>query len=467
MGRLIDQWMRDELPYLQSLLAPPTRNEPGIQQPEGATTFPVSDRPNVYGKPLSEPDDMSGYRPTGTFAQPAPPTPTFGSVVPNDTQAPAETFSGQPQEQVADASSTFQSPPYADSAPGGATPDQGTDTGPHSFHAIAQQNPGIIKRGVNLLMQHLGGEQGLDAAYQKLTGRPPAGLSRQEKGTLLMEFGLRTLAHNDGLHTGLEAIGQAGAETIGSARKLREQNYKLLEDTERTQEAKKRGEAEQHLREIQGRLYEAQAKKAEQDKYQLKSDAQGRLIRIDMTTGASQVVLGEDGKPIMAGADSKQFASEIDRSAYEGAFCEGLTGDAAKQCRQRAVIFSKGGAPDLAFPEFQRTQIAQRLMTMLENPDNKRTKYRLPDGTMKAWADMDGDEKVRAADLLVDRWDALAKGKLGQKVTAAPSAENNFGLSEEQGKSIAEGKMAKLSNGTFVAKRNGKLIQVDKDGKPL
>ena len=46
------------------------------------------------------------------------------------------------------------------------------------------------------------------------------------------------------------------------------------------------------------------------------------------------------GEPVKADPNSqKAYASEVDRSAYEAEFCEGLTGAAAGQCRKRALAY--------------------------------------------------------------------------------------------------------------------------------
>lgn len=495
MGKYLDQWMQTELPRLAQLMEPqpstrvsgiidrsrtapamppaegggvpevptswlskPVARGRAISQPDGATTFPMPDRSRVN---MVETDDRGmpltffpGDRPVSRlrsrqpeYMYPSTPETGYGMHAPDDTPPVSGTF-GTPVNEA----STF-SPQAQRSRPKKQTIKNPDDV--NSFSDLAGHDPDAIKRGTDVLVKQLGGEQGLNAAYQQATGNAPhPGMSREEKGQLLMEFGLRVLAHNNGQNTGLEAVGQAGAETLGIARKMK--SDKLKEQQEIEQQA------------LRKRLTEAQIKSAEKDKYELKTDKDGRMVRVNLTDGTSQVVLDEKGQPLMGNSsDSKEFAAEVDRNAYEAAFCEGLTGEAAKQCKQRALAFSKGGAPELAFPEYQRTQMAQRLMTMLEQPDNKRAKYRLADGSQKAWGDMDGDEKLQAASLLTDRWVEIAQGKLGKNVSAAPSKANNWGLTPEQQGQITEGKRAKLSNGAIVTRRNGQLVQIDEKGNPL
>lgn len=74
-------------------------------------------------------------------------------------------------------------------------------------------------------------DQSIDSAYktmmQQLGGRPQTGLSKQEKGMLLMEFGLRMMANSrpeyGKSNTLGGAIGQSGVETLQSARALQTQ----------------------------------------------------------------------------------------------------------------------------------------------------------------------------------------------------------------------------------------------------
>lgn len=73
-------------------------------------------------------------------------------------------------------------------------------------------------------------DQSIDSAYktmmQQLGGRPNTSLSKSEKGMLLMEFGLRMMEHSRPVYgqsnTLGGAIGQAGTETLQSARGLQQ-----------------------------------------------------------------------------------------------------------------------------------------------------------------------------------------------------------------------------------------------------
>lgn len=61
-----------------------------------------------------------------------------------------------------------------------------------------------------------------DQMMKQLGNRPQTNLSRQDKGMLLMEFGLHMMAHSAGENTS-QAIGNAGTETMQSYKDLRQQ----------------------------------------------------------------------------------------------------------------------------------------------------------------------------------------------------------------------------------------------------
>lgn len=94
-----------------------------------------------------------------------------------------------------------------------------------------------------LAAQLKAGRKTIDSAYQDMIGqlgvRPQAGLTRQDKGMLLMEFGLRLMQHSAspaqggyGKNFG-SAIGAAGAETMQTAMGLRQQHEQRAYDYDR------------------------------------------------------------------------------------------------------------------------------------------------------------------------------------------------------------------------------------------
>jgi hypothetical protein len=94
-----------------------------------------------------------------------------------------------------------------------------------------------------LAVQLKAGRKTIDSAYQDMIGqlgvRPQAGLTRQDKGMLLMEFGLRLMQHSAspaqggyGANFGA-AVGAAGAETMQQAMGLRQQHEQRAYDYDR------------------------------------------------------------------------------------------------------------------------------------------------------------------------------------------------------------------------------------------
>lgn len=466
MGRILEAWAQTELPKL--LLTPPSNmGEAGIPQPGGGRTFPMREQGPVdvftpSGSPMLPPNWRSqiprspAAQRFATQSAARAPQPTFAAPPPYDPGSEQMALPPGSTEPVP----TFQQPQAAAPAmqPEGP-PAPGDDE--NSFSGMVKKHPGIFRRGLDVLMNTLGGDAGLDAAYAKATGSNPNGLSRAQKGQLLMEFGLRTLANNDGLHTGLEAIGKAGAETIGSARQQ-------IESNRRGNIAEQESEDRRLTREAQQRYYDAQVEKAKSDSFQLKTDSQGRLVRINVTDGTSQIVLDNEGKPVIANSsEGREFESEVSRQAYVTAYCEGLDGAARKRCEQRALAFSKGGATDFALPEQLRVKVALQVREEYNKDDARRARRRLPNGVEKPWSEMTNDEQETAMNFAVDRFMKSYADQVDSRLSAPPASDNNFGLTPDQISGIGEGKAARLSNGVIVAKRNGKLIRIDENGNPL
>lgn len=461
MGKYLETWMQTELPKLQSLLMPePPRPTNGMQQPEGATTFaappprPVQAQ-QTFGSPVPSQQPQKPVPPTPTFGEPVDAAPQQPMPGPNSPFAPQQASGGG-------AAATFEEPfGHERSIHAGAKPKDPKDI--ENVDDLMQAlTPQQLEGAYTAASKQYGGAKGINGFIQRMTGNDPQGLSKREKTELMIEFGLRLASNSSADKHGGDigaAVADAGLGTIGSARQMKANKTATAE--RQADRAEKAREAD-----LRATLLRAQTEKAKGDKFQLKTDSQGRLQRIDLNAGTAQVILGDDGAPLMANSDAHEFASEVDRSAYESAYCEGLTGDDARACKQRALIFSKGGAPELAFPELSRVKIAERTQTMMENPDNKRVKYRMDDGTQKAYADMSGDEKVQAANLLVNRWVDIAHNKLGERTTAKPAPGNNWGLGKDDLESIKDNERVTLDNGTILTRRNGKVLQVDKQGNP-
>lgn len=462
MGKYIEAWMQQELPRLQMILGQPKAGTP-IPQPEGANTFAQPDNThNIAIWDQQGNDARARYQPAFGGGEGVAPIPNVQPGDQGGAQPMPNTFGATPPAApMTGPGQTMQQPNPDTTAP---FQSRHKPTSIDDINTLDDLMPAIpdhtIKKAYDTFEKQLGGPQGVDQHVYQLTQRDPTALNKREKTELLIEFGLR-LAAGGGTGAGFGTnVAEAGLGTMGSSRQMRAAKGATYEK-EQDREEKAR-EAD-----LRSTLLKEQIEKTKGDKYQLKTDADGHLIRVDMNTGTSQKVLGADGQPVKGNADSKEFASQVDRAAYEGAYCEGLDGDALKACKQRALMFSKGGAPELAFPELTRVKVAERIMTMMENPDNKRTKYTLPGGQVKAYADMTGDEKLAAGNTLIDRWNDLAHNKLGERTTAKPASGNQWGLSKDDLDSIKEKERVTLNNGAILTRRNGKIVQVDAKGNPI
>lgn len=190
----LDQYMQTYGQQLQSMLA----EDPNQGQP---TQGPSADAGAVsnLGPDL--------YRSGASF------TPSQSAL-----QAP-----GQDQSQGAPQSALGQG-----SDKGAADDGQGT-----SFRDLWQkQSSEQRQQYIDKLQEHLKAtNETIDSAYktmmQQLGGRPQSGTTKQEKGMLLMEFGLRMMEHSrpqQGQAASVGgAIGQAGTETLQSYKNLQAQ----------------------------------------------------------------------------------------------------------------------------------------------------------------------------------------------------------------------------------------------------
>ena len=322
-----------------------------------------------------------------------------------------------------------------------------------------------IRAGIDVIEQQVGGPEGLRRAYSQVTGQPPDDrLTREDMGMLLMEFGLRTLAYNDQAAGSLGAVGRAGAETLGMARDIRQ--------------GKREAPARQQEAELKNRLLEAQIAKAEADPTEIRSDANGNLVLINKQSGSSQAILDAAGNPVTEGQDAATFASQIDRQAYEAAFCEGMSGDEMRSCKQRALAFSKGGAAEIAFPELQRQNLVERLITRLEDSDNQSNRYTLPNGETKRWREMTPDEQLEVTNTLIDKYVSVIQSQptqTNQQTGAAvevPSWAGELGFTSDQLAQIPDQNRVPFTNQQgevvgYVANRGEQYVRLGPDGQPV
>lgn len=329
---------------------------------------------------------------------------------------------------------------------------------------MAAASPEQVDAGIDIMEQQLGGPEGLRRQYQQVTGKPPdPRMSRREIGSLLLEFGLRTLAYSgDGGPGGLAAVGRAGAETLGTYRAMQEAKSPAAQT-----EAQRKVKAE----ELQNQLLQAQIEKAQQDPTDIRADADGNLVLINKNSGGATPVLDAQGNPVSEGKDAAAFASQVDRQAYEAAFCDMTDPGELKKCKQRALAFSKGGATEIAFPEMQRQQVALRIMTRLEDADNAAVRFNLGDGTTVRWRDATEDQKAQITNRLIDRWVDVISNQVGQ-TESLPKGWEQFNLTREQASQLEVGKRYPLRDASgktvgYVANRDGTLVRLDASGKVI
>lgn len=187
----LDQYMQSYGDRLQSMLA----GDPDQGQPPADVSAPSNLGPDLYQSKASFTPPQSALQPQG-----------------------AAQAQGQPQQSAL--------------APeGGKQPAQGEDG--TSFRDLWQkQSADQRDKYLTKLQDHLKTtDETIDSAYKtmmnQLGSRPQTGVSKQEKGMLLMEFGLRMMAHSrpqagQAASVG-GAIGEAGTETLQSYKGLQAQ----------------------------------------------------------------------------------------------------------------------------------------------------------------------------------------------------------------------------------------------------
>ena len=200
----LDQYMATYGQQLQSMLA----NDPN----QGAA--PANDAAMAAAGQISDlgPDT---YRPQvpQQSALAAPQAQGPGSATP-----PGQAPTGPPQSALG----APQGDPGADGASAQGKNQQ------MSFRDLFNGQPKDVRQKyVQQLQDHLKqADQTIDSAYKdmmdKMGGRPDKSLSKEQKGMLLMEFGLRLMEHSRGQYGQTNqlggAVGQAGTETMQSAK---------------------------------------------------------------------------------------------------------------------------------------------------------------------------------------------------------------------------------------------------------
>lgn len=415
MGRLLEEYLANNVPQLQDIVQ-------GTKQPEGATTFPL---------PQEQPMPMQPIGPGGQPTAPMGVMPPPGAI--NPAAAATPSFDAGATGAPKPAMPPVDAPPQQDRS-------GEFEKGPDSFAGMAEEaDDEDIENAANSME-----EAGVDinAEHAKIVGDTGEGkgkgLSRNEKALILMEFGLSLMASSGtGEGTFASDIGQAGGAALTGHMGRKAAKQKALTEAED--------------RKLERELKQAQIKKAQRPETVVKTDQQGNMIIVDEQTGDSKPVL-MDGEPVTAG-DADKLDFEVKREAFKAAY--GADIKDPKELEQRAVAFANS-VRQVAFPELARQDQAKAIIKELNEGKNASQKF-IVNGEEKRWKNMTYAEKTKTATQMVDMAMAAAAGG----VTSSDGAEASFGLSDEQVKGLEPNTKYKLSNDTWVAKRNGKLVEVD------
>ncbi len=426
MGQLLQSYLAANLPALQAIVEedqPKPSMPGGIQQPEGATTFPLAETPQMPMQPIGP-----GGQPTGPMGVMPPP----GAI--NPAAAATPTFAGAP----APGAEPQPAMPPVEAQP---QDDKSVEDGPDSFATMAKDAPEEDKEKAVKVME----DQGVDieAEHAKIVGDTGEGkgkgLSKQEKALILMEFGLNLMASSGtGEGTFASDIGQAGGAALTGHMGRKAARQKMLSEAED--------------KKLERELKRAQIDKAKKAKTTIKASG-GRLVVINEDTQEATPIL-MDGEPVEA-ANVDKYASEVDRQSYETVVCEGLTGAEMKQCKRQALAYSKGGAAKVAFPELELADQRENVMDLLQDPDNRSSKYPVASqgGRHIKWKDMTEGQRMETRDALVAQ-----RTKEPNVTTKGGGGGGGVeGLSPEDIAKMKPGKIYELSDG-----REAKLV----DGVP-
>ncbi len=314
-----------------------------------------------------------------------------------------------------------------------------------------------IAKGTDVIEGQLE-EQGssLDEAYAKVTGGPPdTRLSREEKGQLLMEFGLRMLAYSGQEGAEFEAIGRAGIETLGSARAMREQ--------------KRRRPIEEQKEQLEMDLTRAQMEAAQRTRKEVTTDAEGNMIIVDTETGNRINVTDADGNSVKGGAqEARRFEKEVAREMYRAVRCTGMSGEELQTCEVAALAYASGGAGTvLAFPEVMDRENTTAALKVLLDEDAQYTKHTIPStGERKTIADMTGEERAEIVAEYAKMWGVQPDEPRGTG-EEAPTGWEAVGMTEDEARQLPPNQRVRHPDGGFVANRDGKLVRLDENGQVM
>lgn len=426
---------------------PTSRGQPTAA---GAQTFPTEGPGAQPGTPLevSEPTFTEPQAPTGgRRGRNAAGGNTFEPTVVEAAPAPAFD-QGPAPAQV----STEGLPPQ------GSMAAEDVKT-PEDLFAAADEED--IRKGVDVLEQQLESEgSSVDEAYQKVTGEPPdTRLTREEKGQLLMEFGLGILAQNPMEGEGLAAIGASGLSTMQSARAMKE--------------AKRTAPAEERKAQLEMDLTEAQISAANRQGKEITTNDAGNMIIVDTNTGNTIEVTDSDGNPVTGGVeDQRRFEKEVARDMYRAVRCTGLDGEALKTCETAALAYASGGpGTTLAFPEIMDRENTEAALRVLLDEDAQYTRHLIPStGEEKTIRDMNSRERAEVVREYAQMWGVdpeQAEGEADAPIGWDHPNVRIEGFTSADYAQIPPGQKYPHPDGGFVVNRDGTMIRLDENNQEM
>jgi len=446
MGELLKTWMEQNGPKLQEILLGPAKRNMAEAQPQGnnVNTFPVPDQgdqgdpaPGIGASAFGDQAPVGGDQAFNMSPQqPAQQQPAF-----------------QPASQMA---AQGGSEPTFEPAPGdgeaATAPDQAMQPRGTSFDDVLKgTSPEQVEAGIKAIETANGGKS-IDKIYQDTTGNKGGQLSRQQKGELLMEFGLRLMSASGGVGAD---FGDAGLGALEAYKGMRKDNI--------TQPARAI-EGEQEYRKVESVINKNNRPSGRNSGPQLKQDKDGKWMALDPVNGTAIPIIGIDGNVVEGKENTKNFEKAYLKATYEALHCAGMSGGDLQACQVEALDFATKSNIDVK----QRFDLGSDIRRELADPDNP-MKHMNSQGQAVKWKALTLDERDQVLRETTDR--ALGILTDGQVQSQPGSDGPAFGddgfdrealdLSEEDFNSIPEGKIAVLDDGTRVKKENGQLILVD------
>ncbi len=463
MGAILEQYLSSFGQALSQLSAPPGGQPgagrrgtgpvmPGPQPPQGAPSFPPGEGEGVAEAPASasfELPQLPGESPEQHQAQfdrsmEGQVGQTFETAAPTQLEAaPAPTFEQPELAQIDTEALPERKGPMSEA-------DVKTPEDMFSAASPEQLEGGI--KALEGVLEEKGSS--LDEAYENMTGGPPdTRLTREEKGQLLMEFGLGILSQGGST----QAIGQSGLSTLQSARDM--------------QEAKRTRPAEERKAQLEMDLTEAQIEAARRTDKEITTDKEGNMIIVDVESGKTISVTDAEGNPVAADPKSQQrYEREVARDMYRAVSCTGLEGDEMKQCETRALAYAAGGAGTaIAFPEIMSREATEAALRVLLDDDARFTRHLIPSsGERKTISDMSGAERAEVVRELAKVW-GIRPDDEEDEGPSPPTGWNhpNVGMTQDEARNLEPGSRIKHPDGGWVANRNGSLVRLDQNGQVM